>query len=179
MPDYSKGKIYKIICDATDEIYVGSTTQPLYKRLSTHKRHQHIRNLTSKILFEKGNCEIILIEDYPCERKEQLHARERHYIENLGNVINKTIPTRTDKEYYVDNKEKIKEKDKQYYENNKEHIIERSRKYKRDNKEKIKEHYDKYQSLRICCLNCGSEINTKSLNKHQRTIKCSEATDVA
>ena len=52
---------------------------------------------TSRILFEKGNVNIILIEDYPCERKGQLLARERHWIETLPN-ISCNIPGRTSKE---------------------------------------------------------------------------------
>ena len=37
MTDYSKGNVYKLICDGTGEIYIGSTTQKLYKRLAVHK----------------------------------------------------------------------------------------------------------------------------------------------
>ena len=37
MPDYSKGKIYKLLNIIDDEIYVGSTTQPLRKHLCEHK----------------------------------------------------------------------------------------------------------------------------------------------
>ena len=38
MPDYSKGQIYTIRNRNDDsKIYIGSTIQPLYKRLYTHK----------------------------------------------------------------------------------------------------------------------------------------------
>ena len=33
MPDYQKGKIYKIISNETDDVYIGSTTQSLSLRL--------------------------------------------------------------------------------------------------------------------------------------------------
>ena len=37
--DYSKGKIYKIECNITGEVYIGSTTEPtLARRLSGHRR---------------------------------------------------------------------------------------------------------------------------------------------
>ena len=40
MPDYSQGKIYTIRCRNDPAlIYVGSTIQPLSKRLGEHKRH--------------------------------------------------------------------------------------------------------------------------------------------
>jgi len=29
MPDYSKGKIYKLVSEVNDEVYVGSTTKKL------------------------------------------------------------------------------------------------------------------------------------------------------
>ena len=35
--DYSNGKIYKIYNTVNDDVYVGSTTQSLSKRLSRHK----------------------------------------------------------------------------------------------------------------------------------------------
>ena len=99
MTDYSTWKIYKLVADGTDDIYIGSTTQKLYKRLAVHKcRAANEHNYcTSRFLFEKGNVSIILIEDYPCERKEQLLTRERHCIETLPN-ISCNIPGRTSKE---------------------------------------------------------------------------------
>ena len=38
MPDYSKGKIYKLISNHTDDIYIGSTCDLLSKRLYKHKK---------------------------------------------------------------------------------------------------------------------------------------------
>ena len=38
MPDYSHGKIYKIVNDIDDEIYIGSTVDTLSRRFSGHKR---------------------------------------------------------------------------------------------------------------------------------------------
>ena len=105
MTDYSKGEIYKLVSDGTDDIYIGSTTQKLYKRLAVHKctcfKHYGNCYCSSRHLFQKGNVKIILLEDHPCERKEQLLARERHWIETLPN-INYQIPGRTKKEYYTE-----------------------------------------------------------------------------
>ena len=36
MPDYQQGKIYKIICKETGEIYIGSTVRPLKQRKNCH-----------------------------------------------------------------------------------------------------------------------------------------------
>ena len=102
MTDYSKGGIYKLASDGTDKknIYIGSTTQKLYKILAVHKcmaTYEQTRSCSSRFLFEQGNVKIILLEGYPSERKEQLLARERHCIETLPN-INCQIPGRTPKE---------------------------------------------------------------------------------
>eukprot|EP00952_Eustigmatos_sp_NYUAD-ZCMA_P009908 40808-Eustigmatos_ZCMA.PRE.1 len=58
--------------------------------------------VTSYKVIESGDYDIVLIEDFPCDNKEQLHARERHYIETLE-CVNKVIPNRTSAEYYQAN----------------------------------------------------------------------------
>ena len=41
--DYSKGKVYKIVCNITGLIYVGSTTKEyLCQRLTAHKNDYQI-----------------------------------------------------------------------------------------------------------------------------------------
>ena len=132
MPDYSKGKIYKIQSHVGDKIYIGSTTkQYLSQRLVQHRTRYKIwkNGKTDKTrsfeLFEEygiDNCEIILIENFPCESKDQLNAREAHYIKSLS-CVNKIIPLRTTKEYLEDNKLTIAEKKKEYYEKHKEYFI--------------------------------------------------------
>ena len=37
MVDYGNGKVYKIVCNNTGKVYIGSTTQPLSKRLVAHR----------------------------------------------------------------------------------------------------------------------------------------------
>ena len=104
MVNYNNGKIYKIICDETNKTYYGSTTQPLCKRFQKHK------NIKSTVFNEMTNPKIYLVEDYSCERKEQLLKRERYFIEN-NDCINKDIPGRTKEEfgkvYYISNRDKI------------------------------------------------------------------------
>jgi hypothetical protein len=81
--------------------------------------------------------DIILIEKFPCVDKMELHKRERYWIEKLD-CCNKAIPTRTSKEWYKDNKEKIKVKTKAYREANKEKLNAKCKAYREANKEKIK-----------------------------------------
>jgi hypothetical protein len=49
---------------------------------------------------EWENWDIVLIEKViDCKDNENLHKRERHYIESLKAELNKQIPLRTKKEY--------------------------------------------------------------------------------
>jgi len=89
MVNYQLGKIYKIVCNETGEQYIGATCQ---KKLCT-RLAQHVSNnkCSSKGIIERGKYEMVLIEDYPCTSKDQLHQRERHFIETLI-CVNKRIP---------------------------------------------------------------------------------------
>ena len=157
--DYQLGKIYKITVNKFDEgeeimTYYGSTCQEyLSSRLSGHiynyKKYLN-DNLNDKDnkyytssfqLFDKygiDNIVIILMENYPCNSKAELEARERYYIENFK-CVNKHIPCRTKKEYNQHNIEKIKKYNKIKYNNNKEHYKEISKIKYNDNKDHYKE----------------------------------------
>ena len=130
--NYKNGKIYKIESHLGDKIYIGSTIkQYLSQRFVNHRsdfkmwQNEKIpRRVNSFILFEEygvENCEIVLIESFPCNSKDELHAREAYYIKTMA-CVNKAIPKRTQKEYKIDNVERIKVRDKDYREANKERI---------------------------------------------------------
>ena len=118
---YNNSKIYTIRCrDDTNLIYVGSTTQLLYKRWYEHKKRFNNENNNkeyNKLLYVKmrelgiNNFYIELYENINCECKEQLTRKEGEIIRQLG-TLNKNVAGRTNKEYYNDNKDKIKEKQK-------------------------------------------------------------------
>ena len=121
MNKYSRGKIYKIVDNTNDNIYIGSTVEKyLTNRLSKHKYNKKCRSI---LIIKNGDYDIKLIENYPCESKEELESREAYYIRNTT-CVNKQIPGRTQKEYQKTNKEKISEYQKEYKENNKEAIKE-------------------------------------------------------
>ena len=123
--DYSNGRIYFIepICEHEDnEFYYGSTLQKLCKRMDKHRSDYKLwkdgkrANITCFDLFEKyglENCKIYLVELYPCKSREELESREGYYIRNYD-CVNKTIPGRTKKEWYIDNKDKIIQYRKEY-----------------------------------------------------------------
>ena len=165
MPDYTNAKIYKIWSPEGDDLYIGSTTQPLYKRLSGHK---YSRNCSSKILFEKyDDVRIELIESFSCDNIEQLNQREGYFIRN-NDCINKQIAGRTKEEYYQVNKEKNKEKKKDYRENNKEKITEYNKEYYANNKEKLNEKNKENNKVKYTC-ECGRIINISVKARHMRS----------
>jgi len=151
MPDYSKGKIYKVVSDQTDLCYVGSTTQKLSTRLNNHKQDVKRRETyaVNKIISLGGNIKIELIEEYPCTNEDKLKLRERYYIENT-NCCNKILPISTEKErhrnYYLKNKEQILEKTKAYREQHMEQYKQNQTLWREKHKEEIKEYNKQYKA---------------------------------
>jgi len=129
MPDYSKGKIYKIepiIEHEEGYIYYGATVQSLSERM---RKHNVSQLCSCNIIFKKygfDNCKISLIELCNFKTKEELNIRETYYIQN-NKCVNKVIPFRSEeykKDYrvqrYKKNKEHYNNKNKEWSDNNKE-----------------------------------------------------------
>jgi len=152
MPNYARGKIYKLTHPHTDDIYIGSTTEKyLSRRLVGHKTKYKIwkagkfRYVTSFKLFELGadDVKIELIECCPCTCKEELHKKEGEHIKGTK-CINKNVAGRTLTEYYQDNRETILKKVKEYRETNKEAIVKKAKEYRETNKEAIAKQMKEY-----------------------------------
>ena len=99
-------KIYKIVNDENDFVYYGSTKQKLSQRMAVHrssfKRYEDQKSkmyCSSYEVLKSHNPQIILVEETDCENKEQLRARERHYIETCE-CVNRNIPGRKQPESY-------------------------------------------------------------------------------
>ena len=156
MVNYNNTKIYKIESTKGSKIYIGSTSQKyLSKRMEEHRSHYKSwkegkrRKTRSYELFEEygvENCSIILLESFPCDSKDEAHAREAYYIKKLD-CVNKIMPRRIKKEYLEDNKDKIKEQKKQWEKVNKE------------------------QRCEVCTCSCGSAVLKRTLLRHEKTIK--------
>ena len=135
------GKIYKIVCNITKEVYIGSTCDTIEERLKTH--HQKNNRAVSKLILARGDYYIELIEDYPCETKPQLLWRERHYYDtvdciNLVPPIVSAEEAKANRQQYRDGrKEQKRITDKQYRENNAEAVKIKKAKWQQDNKETI------------------------------------------
>jgi len=161
---YVNGKIYKIVCNLTGEVYYGSTIQKLNYRISGHKCSL---GCESRLIINRNNYYYVLIENYSCNNKKELETRERWYVEN-NDCINKIIPTRTMKEWKEDNKEKIQVRDKIYREKIKDQSGEYKKEWYIQNKEQILEKAKE----KIPCDICGSIVRKSDIVRHRRTKFC-------
>jgi hypothetical protein len=125
--------IYKIVpkCDHEEEdIYIGSTKKKLKDRYTEHRckyndwKNGLYNNTRSFVLFDKygvENCEIVLIEEVENLTPQELRTIEAKYITSLK-CVNKNLPNRTRKEYYIDNSEYFRNHNKAYYAANTEYF---------------------------------------------------------
>jgi hypothetical protein len=155
MVNYNLGKIYKIVDNTNNNIYIGSTCQPtLARRLSSHRcnfrsyERGKINYITSFDIIKNNNYDIILIENFPCSNRDELHARERHHIET-NICINKVMP------YTSPEQKQLKIKIASQCESTKLY----QKQYRDLHKEKTKEYNKKYNELN------GKEIYLKRKDK--------------
>ena len=147
---YKNGKIYKLVSDKTDDIYIGSCCVPLHKRLYQHKSSYKFWKLnntkkvcSSSIFFDTdGSIEIILLEEFPTDTKIKLLARERWHIENTNCVnIRRPITSINEKKEEGNTySRKFFKELKEFYPKEQqlnETILEGREKYRHDNKEAI------------------------------------------
>jgi methionine synthase I (cobalamin-dependent) len=165
--NYQNGKIYKIVSQHTDNIYVGSTCSPLYKRLYEHKKNfksflnGKYHYTSSFDILKFGDCDILLIENYPCESRDELHAREGHYIKSMK-CANKRVAGRSKKTYYEDKKDELSLAHRKYYDKNKECLKKRQNEYYNDNKPDQLQRMKKYYS----------ENKANILERNKQAIQC-------
>jgi hypothetical protein len=138
MVNYQLGKIYKIVCRTTGEVYIGSTCEPtLARRLASHRhnfkvyyKNKHGYYISSFSILTRENYYIDLLENVPCNNNDELRKKEREWYDKIE-CINKQRP-------YTSKEDKREEK-KLYRERNKQSISEYNQKYRDENKERISE----------------------------------------
>ena len=180
---YDNGRIYCIRNSVSDDIYVGSTTQPLSKRMQKHRSSMTSERDGNMLIYQKmreigkQHFYIELYEEYPCENIEQLRKREGEIIRELKPSLNKRIEDRTIQEWKQDNKQKIQEWHKQYREEHKEELKDKNKHYREENKELLtekkkehyennKEHYKQYREENKDRINNNNRIYYQE-NKHK------------
>ena len=110
MVNYQNGKVYKIINENNEIIYIGSTAQELLcDRYKTHK-------------YKAPSHRIILIENYACNSKQELYMKEQQIIEEHSDLLNKYKAYQSKENRKEYKKEYHKQYQKEYYQYNKEKI---------------------------------------------------------
>ena len=153
---YENAKIYKLVSNKTEDVYIGSCLITLARRLGTHKGDYN--ECSSKRMFEVPDAiiTIVQIEALPnCKSKAEMKARELYWMTVIP-CININRPFVTDIEiiggdnaewqkaynsaYYIANTPAILEKTKAYYTANAPAIIEKAKKYQADHATEIAEY---------------------------------------
>ena len=116
MPDYQKGKIYRIWDNAFTKCYIGSTVEPLSKRMTKHreKYNAYLRPkypfTTSFALFDDfgfENCKIELLENFPVtvernslQEKGTIKGTKHVLAESTSGELKRNTTTKTMKHVY-------------------------------------------------------------------------------
>jgi hypothetical protein len=165
MPDFQKGKIYKLWSPSKNLVYYGSTVETLAQRLAKHKCSYKSYNndntklyTTSYLVLDCEDYKMELVEEYPCNNRQQLLIKEGEYIKN-NDCVNKCVAGRTkieySRQYHKDNAEKESEYHKNYYINN----IDRRKEYLEATTEKRKEKMREYSKQRREKLKQNKNVN--------------------
>ena len=128
-----------------------------YKRYQSGKYHF----VSSFMLFDEfgiDNCKVEWIEDYPCNSKKELEAREGKY-QKENDCVNKRVAGRTIQEYNEDNRERLRNREREYRERKKEHIQQRKHNW-----------YEKNKGCSYVCR-CGSSILDRNKLIHEKSKK--------
>jgi hypothetical protein len=129
MANYQKGKIYKIINDVNDQVYIGSTTQALSCHMSTHC--SNARNRCGNSYFYSKmrqigveHFKIVLVKDFPCNSTAELEAEEYKCSQEL-NTVHNGYNSKNGHDWHTNDK-KLIEECKQVHD---EYLVKTSRKY--------------------------------------------------
>ena len=194
MVNYKQGKIYKIECNITGLVYIGSTCKKkLSGRMSEHRSdyRKHMKGkkkyLSSFKVMENNDYNIILIEDFPCKSKDQLFARERYYTNTIECVnirknqgcILEIGKKESNKLYWGlhcdDKKDDKKLYDEEYYHKNIDKINSRTKENYETNKDKVKACQKNYREENkeklsaSCNCNCGGKYIYANRSQHLKT----------
>jgi hypothetical protein len=124
-PRYENGKLYKIICNNTGRIYIGSTCKTLEERLGEHEQNYKYylngtyRYTSSFDIINDNNYRIELIKNFACKNRRELeHEEGRHQLEAMADesiaCVNKYVAGRTKEEYRA-HKREYGERRKDYF----------------------------------------------------------------
>jgi hypothetical protein len=160
--DYSRTIIYKIVCRdlSITNCYVGHTTDFIKRKYNHKSTCKTDPSYLYQFIREHGdwnNWDMIMIESYPCNDKNEARKRERYWIETLNANLNiysaysSLSSTERSREYRIKNEEKHTKYQTEYYIKNIDWIKER-------------------KSMMNCCILCRREIRKDYLNEHYKRV---------
>jgi hypothetical protein len=168
MNKFTKGKIYKITNDVTDQIYIGSTIQTLCHRMGQHREKLH--DMTRTSLFYKtmrsinvSHFKISLIEHFPCESKRNLMEREDYFIQLLKPELNQRFACSNE----IRDKAYMKNYNAVYNASHKDDAREK----RNLNAKHIKEQMHEWGIKKVVCIACNKTMSKSSLYLHNKTMK--------
>ena len=155
-----EGKIYKIIDNTNNNIYIGSTTLDLNERLNNHKKSytQYKKNnkyyTTAYEIIKNNNYKIELLLECKINDIKELRKIEGDMIKK-NQCINKRIEGSTREESLKRHQEKFRDR-----------ILERSKNYYYNNIEELKQ----YKNVKFICQ-CGGKYTRTNKATHLKTNK--------
>lgn len=154
--NYDNSKIYAIRSHQTEEIYIGSTTQTLSRRMAGHrtayKRFTEGKTTafyTSFKILSDVDAYVELLEEFPCVNRIELNKREGELIRSMD-CVNKNIAGRSQKQYQKQWREHNKDYQKQWHADNKKHA-------------------DKLNEKHVCP--CGGKYTQRNVKQHEKSNK--------
>lgn len=193
---YQRGKIYKIISESTDLVYVGSSIEKyLSQRLRKHRvsytswQQTKKKYIGSFEILQHNDEQIVLLENYPCTSKDELRAREQFYIEKFTNdgikICNKKRAFLS-KEHKNDSHKKYAktEKGKAYrrkYYNNSTTIknynqTDKVKEYRKEYRKTSQVYKDDHKQrakingqIKFPCSDCGSITSKQHFTRHSKS----------
>jgi hypothetical protein len=174
------GIIYKISSSKGKNVYYGSTTQTLESRFSKHRSEYKLSRgyCSSSVLFEEYGIDNCIVEKVEEVSIDSLRERERYWIDNDENCVNKKRPWVSEderkeemkeysREWYEEHKEEMKEYHKEYYEEHKEEMKEYHKEWREQNKEYAKDWYERNKEN----VKEYNEKNKEKMKEYQRLYR--------
>lgn len=104
--------MYKLVSNETYDHYMGATCQNVLRTRLCGYKVDYVYGLDGKKkqvpsydLLKYDDCQITLLENHACNDNNNFLARDRYWVENTQ-CVDKHTPSRSSKEYRLDNRRK-------------------------------------------------------------------------
>ena len=116
----------------------------LAQRMAQHRRDMRYKERQHWKIFKAMNeigrdaLFIGLLEDYPCQKREELLRKEGEKMREHQSELSKIISGRSKKQYRQENSQQTQEKQSELYERNRPQLIQYQKNYRNNNREMLK-----------------------------------------